>query len=82
MLWRHPLFNRRFANALDPDAWDYNNHDRPIAARVKATRCEESIEAAKRALEALLEPSSAMLAEMPPEARDAWENIIQAAIND
>lgn len=77
-----PTMIRTLAEAIDASAWNYNRADKKISTTLMAIRKEESIEAAQRVLEALLEPSSAMLAEMPVEARDAWEDIITAAMND
>lgn len=77
-----PEMIRTIAEAIDPTAWNYSRTNRNISAAIMSVRKDESIEAAQRVLEAMLEPSSAMLAEMPQEARDAWEDIITAALND
>jgi predicted RNA-binding protein (virulence factor B family) len=77
-----PAMIRTLAEAIDSTAWNYNRADKKISVTLMAIRKEESIEAAQRVLEALLEPSGSMLAEMPVEARDSWEDIITAAMND
>lgn len=73
---------RTIAEAIDPTAWNHSKTNKNINAAFMSARKDDSIEAAQRVLEAMLEPSSAMLAEMPQEARDSWEDIITAALND
>ena len=77
-----PEMIRTIAEAIDPTAWNYSKTNKNISAVLMSARKDDSIEAAQRVLEALLEPSGSMLAEMPVEARDSWEDIITAALND
>lgn len=81
---RVPEKVQQVAEAIDPDAWSTFakiTTDRVRAVAMKMRR-EKSVDAALRALEAMLDITNSMAAEMSPAMIERWPVIIEAAMEE